>query len=329
MKSLYLASGCPAAQQGRLPRPIGLVGPYRPDARLAERTQATAYQHLQDLLVQMPVAMYLVRGEAHILDLINLPAAAGWGYSPDQVRGQPFFEALPYLRGQGYEAAYATVWQTQQAVTWQEAPITNCWPSGGPASLGYFDVSFQPFYEGANRLAGVLVTSHDVTEQVLARQHARQATEELAATNAGLADYVTELTHAAHAAQVYAETQATLLAQLLEQASLALGLLVGADYVVQVCNPCLLTLWGCTPAQVLHQPLFEVIPELQGQGLRNSLDEVRCTGTAAIVPLLPRSGEATGEPVAFTFYPLRDTRGQTIAIAAIATASEYEPARRL
>jgi PAS domain-containing protein len=304
-----------------LPRPTGLVGPYWPGARLAEPTQAVVYQHLQDLLVQMPVAIYLVRGDAHMLDLVNLPAAAGWGCSPDQVRGQPFFEALPHLRGQGYEAAYATVWQTQQAVAWQEAPITSCRPPGGPASLGYFDVSFQPFYEGVGCLVGILVTSHDVTEQVLARQRARQATEELAATNAGLADYVMELTRTAHAAQVYAETQVTLLAQLLEQAPLALGLLVGADYVVQVCNPSLLALWGFTPAQVLHQPLFEVLPELQGQGLRELLDEVSCTGTATVVPLLPGSGEAAGEPVTFTFYPLRDAREQTIAIAALATAS--------
>ncbi|WP_233635990.1 PAS domain-containing protein [Hymenobacter setariae] len=304
-----------------------LTSLYQPAARLAEAKDAAVYQQLQELLAHMPVAMYLLRGPMHALDLVNLPAAASWGYSLDHVRGKPFFEALPHLRGQGYEVAYATVWQTQQAVTWREAPISNR-PPGGPAVLGYFDVSFQPYYEGPGCLAGILVTSHDVTEQVLARQRMYHATEELAASNAGLADYVTELTRAAHAAQVYAETQATLLAQLLEQAPLALGLLVGADYVVQVCNPSLLALWGCTSAQVLHQPLFEVLPELQGQGLRTLLDEISGTGTAAVVPLPPRLGEAAGEPVTFTFHPLRAARGQAIAIAASATASEYELARR-
>jgi len=103
-----------------LPRPFGPAGasPYRPSALLAEAMQATVYQHLQALLAQLPVAMDLVRRPAHVLDLVSSPAAASWGYATDQVRGQPFFEALPHLRGQGYEAAYATAWQTQQAVTW-------------------------------------------------------------------------------------------------------------------------------------------------------------------------------------------------------------------
>ncbi|MVN78793.1 PAS domain-containing protein [Hymenobacter sp. HMF4947] len=324
MQSIYSASPLPDAQPGSLPRPIGLTGSYRPGALVSEAVQTAVYQHLQELLAQLPVAMYLVRGPAHVLDLVNLAAAAKWGCSPNQVRGQPFFEALPHLRGQGYEAAYATVWQTYQAVTWQEAPII-CRPPGGPAGRGYFDVSFQPFYEEPGCLVGILVTSHDVTTQVLARQHTRQATEELSATNAGLADYVTELTRAAHTAQVYAEAQATLLAQLLEQAPMAIGLLVGADYVVRVCNPGLLALWGCTPAQMLHQPLFKVLPALQGQGLRNLLNEVSCTGIAAVVPLLPSTGEARAL-VACTFYPLRDAQGHTIAIAVIATVGEHEPA---
>jgi PAS domain-containing protein len=321
MKSIYSVSSLAAALPGSLPRPFGLAGagPYRPGALLAEATQATVYQHLQALLAQLPVAMYLVRGPAHVLDLVNPAAAAGWGCATDQVRGQPFFEALPHLRSQGYEAAYATVWQTQQAMTWQEAPIVSRWQPGEPAALGYFDVSFQPFYEGPGRLAGVLVTSHDVTQQVLARQHVRQATAELAATIAGLADYVTELTRAAHAAQAHAEARVSLLAQLLEQAPLANGLLAGADYVVQVCNPGLRALWQCTPAQVLHQPLFEALPQLQGQGLREVLDEVSRTGTAAVVPVPPGLGAAR----TLTYYPLRDAQGQTIALG---VAGECGPA---
>jgi PAS domain-containing protein len=312
MKTIYSVSCFAAAPPGSPPHLAGLAGagPYRPGALLAEATQAAAYQHLQALLAQLPVAMYLIRGPAHVLDLVNLPAAAGWGCALDQVRGQPFFEALPHLRGQGYEAAYATVWQTQQTVAWQEAPITNHWQPGGLAALGYFDVCFQPFYEGVGHLAGILVTSRDVTEQVLARQRARQATEELAATNTGLADYVMELTRAAHAAQAHAEAQATLLAQLLEHAPLASGLLVGADYVVQVCNSSLLALWGGTPAQVLQQPLFEALPGLRRQGLQVLLDEVSRTGTAAVVPLPPGLGAAR----VLTYYPLRDARGQTTAI---------------
>ncbi|MGI4874563.1 MAG: PAS domain-containing protein [Janthinobacterium lividum] len=232
------------------------------------------------------------------------------------MRGRPFFEALPELRGQGYEAAYATLWQTEQVVTWREACITLVREAGGPAVPGYFDVTFQPFYEGSGCLAGILVTSHDVTEQVLARQHLHHATAELAATNAGLADYVRELTQAAYTAQAHAEGRAALLALLLEQVPLAIGLLVGADYVVETCSPSLLARWGRTGAQVQHQPLFEVLPELQGQDLRELLDEVGRTG-APVVAQQPGPGGAGAAPMSFTYYPLRDAQGHVVAIAAM------------
>ncbi|MGI4874562.1 MAG: hypothetical protein ACRYFX_25690 [Janthinobacterium lividum] len=58
----------------------GLASPRQPGALAAE---APLYQHLQELLAQAPVAMYLLRGPAQVLDLVNLPAAAGWGRPVD------------------------------------------------------------------------------------------------------------------------------------------------------------------------------------------------------------------------------------------------------
>lgn len=316
MKSTYPAFLLSTALPRALPAATELASPRQLGPSAAGATNAAVYRHLQELLAQLPVAMYLLRGPAQVIDLVNQPAAAGWGRAVDQVQGRPFFEALPALRGQGYEAAYATVWQTQQAVTWREARIPLVREAGGPAVPGYFDVTFQPFYAGPGCLAGILVTSHDVSEQVLARQHLHHAAAELAATNAGLADYVRELTHAAHAAQDHAEGRATLLAQLLEQAPLAIGLLVGADYVVEACSPGLLAQWGRTRAQVLHQPLLEVLPVGPGQGLRAVLDEVARTGTPAVAQQ-PGPGGAGAAPMFFTYYPLRDAQGCVVAIAAV------------
>lgn len=316
MKRLYTGRFS-APNAAGLPHPASLAGPHQP-ASLPTRPASTAaaYQHLQALLVQMPVAMCLLRGSVQVLDLVNEAAAASWGCSPDQVMGKPFFEALPHLRDQGYEAAYATVWQTQQAVLWHEAPIIGSEQPGEPAALGYFNVSFQPYYEGPCRLAGILVTSHDVTEQVLARQQMRRATQELAVTNAGLADYVTELTQAAHTAQFRAEAESSLLAQLLEQAPLAIGLLVGADYIVRLCRPRLLARWQCTRSQVLGQPLFEALPALENQGFRELLDRV----SRPDAPALTHQLSGLGEPL--VYHPLRDTQGQPIAIAVIAHGSD-------
>lgn len=321
MTATYPASPFLTPPSRLLPFAAGLASPCRPGTPMMEAGAAAGNQHLQELLMQAPVAMCLLRGPAQVIDLVNLSAAAGWGRPIGRLRGRPFFEALPELRGQGYEEAFATVWQTQQGVAWHEAPLTVLRSPGGSAVLGYFNVSFQPFHDKQGCLTGILLTSHEVTEQVLARARTHQATEELATTNAGLADYVAELTHAAHAAQGYAEGQATLLTQLLEQAPLAIGLLVGTDYVIEVCNAGLRALWGCTLAQVQHQPLFEVLPKLQNQGLRKLLAEVSRTGVPAMAHHLPELGEPPTAPIPFSYYPLRDAQGHPIAIAAVATVA--------
>lgn len=314
---MYPASPLPADnhQPSRLP----------PGQRLGAPAAAAAGPCLPEWLAQAPVAIFLLRGPAHVLDLVNPRAVASWGHLAEQVRGVPFFEALPDLRGQGFEAAYATVWQTQRVVTWQEAPVTRVQRPGGLPELGYSNVSFQPFYEGPGPLRGILVTSHDVTAQVLARQQAQHAAQELAALNAGLADYVTELTQAARVAQGLAEAQASTLAQLLALAPVAIGLFVGADYVVEVCTPGLLRLWGLTLAQVLHQPLAEVLPESQGSGFRELLAEAARTGLPVVGHPLSEHGATTGPAVSFTCYPLHDAPGHTTAIAAVVGERAPQP----
>lgn len=317
-ESIYSASSSSTDNPGSLPCAAASTSSPQPEELVDEVLDPTFYLRLQELLAQMPVAMYLLRGPAHVLELVNRPAAAGWGCSPDQVQGQPFFDALPSLRGQGYEAAYATVWQTQQVVAWREAPIMGGEQPGGRPVPSYLNVCFQPFYEVPGLMTGILVTSHDATEQVLARQRMHHTTAELSATNAGLADYVTELTHSAQAAQVYAESQTTLLAQLLEQLPLAIGLFVGADYVVEFCNPSLLALWECSLAQVLHQPLLEVVPALQRQRFQELLGEVGGPNAAAVAHQLPGPG---GTAFSFIFHPLYGTQGQRIAIAVVAASA--------
>jgi hypothetical protein len=47
-----------------------------------------------------------------------------------------------------------------------------------------------------------------------------------------------------------------------------------------VVNPLLSGMWGRTPANVLQRPIFEAVPELQGQGA--VVEEVRLD----LVPLL-------------------------------------------
>lgn len=60
-------------------------------------------------------------------------------------------------------------------------------------------------------------------------------------------------------------------------APVIIGYVCGNDYTIEFANEGLLKVWG-RGAEVIGRPLFEAIPELQGQGVRHLLDEVRSTG---------------------------------------------------
>ncbi|MDQ3847038.1 MAG: PAS domain-containing protein, partial [Bacteroidota bacterium] len=62
------------------------------------------------------------------------------------------------------------------------------------------------------------------------------------------------------------------------QAPVTIGIVKGDDYVIELANDNLLQVWGRT-ADVIGKPLLQAIPELQGQGYIELLNQVRETGT--------------------------------------------------
>ena len=67
------------------------------------------------------------------------------------------------------------------------------------------------------------------------------------------------------------------LALLLTQAPVALSMLMGDEFIIQVANPQILQLWGKSP-QIIGRKLIDALPELEGQPFMDILSQVRTTG---------------------------------------------------
>ena len=67
------------------------------------------------------------------------------------------------------------------------------------------------------------------------------------------------------------------LALLLTQAPVALSMLMGDEFIIQVANPQILQLWGKSP-QIIGCKLIDALPELEGQPFMDILSQVRTTG---------------------------------------------------
>jgi PAS domain S-box-containing protein len=278
------------------------------EARVAERTQdlreavaeaEVKRQQLHDLFDQAPMAITVVRGGNYMIELANPAVCTMWGRTQQQAVGTPLFDLLPESAGQGFEELFDGVMATGRPHVAYEIP--SLIDRHGRRDTVYWDFTFQPLRETSGEVTGVTVLAIEVSERVTARLH------------------------------LAAQQQ---LQAVFEQAPVAMGVFTGPDYVVDVCNPGLQAIWGCTAAQVLNRPLFEALPEIRNQGFRELLDEVVATGVPYLAHETPlqvlRQGQPTTVYVNFVYHPLRDAQGNVSAIAAVATdVTEQVTARQL
>lgn len=156
---------------------------------------AADFQAVFDLL---PVALCLLRGPRHVVEGFNTLAVRVWGLAAAEAFGRPFLELLPGPAVADYAAACAEVWQSGRPVLWAEIPVTGLVAAECAAEPAYFNLSFQALQPQPGEQGGLLLLAQNVTPLLQARQQAQLLQAELAATTAGLADYVAELLRAAN-----------------------------------------------------------------------------------------------------------------------------------
>lgn len=120
---------------------------------------------------------------------------------------------------------------------------------------------------------------------------------------------------------------------LIEDAPVAMAILVGRDLVIDLSNDAMIRLWG-KGKSIVGKRLRDALPELEGQPFLQLLDEVYTTGIAY------HSKEAQANLVVdgvlrtfyfnFTYQPLFNTAGQVYAILDVATdVTEQTQAKQL
>jgi signal transduction histidine kinase/CheY-like chemotaxis protein/PAS domain-containing protein len=140
----------------------------------------------------------------------------------------------------------------------------------------YWSASHTPILDASGEVILILQQTDDVTEL----QNLKQ----------GLGQDRVEASTFKRAREVQAEKEAlgaerAHLHRLLEQASSFAAFLRGRDHVYEIANRSYLRMVG--GRDILGKPVRQALPELEGQGLFEALDEVYATGTAFHSPALP------------------------------------------
>ena len=150
---------------------------------LARRERDARQQELTRIFAQAPVAITVLRGPQHVIELANAAICAIWGRTENELLGRPYFEAVPETAGQGFEEVFAEVLRTGEPLFINEAPVTLDRARTGRPALGYFNFIFQALREDQQRAVGIVAVGTEVTDQVVARQLAQDLNEELAVIN--------------------------------------------------------------------------------------------------------------------------------------------------
>ena len=218
-----------------------------------------------------------------------------WGRKWDDANGKGLLEL-------GYEPWHAEMHEREiDKIIKTKKPIRGE-VSFLHATLGnrIYDYIFAPVIDQDGNVEAITGTTRDITEQVEARKKIEESESNLKL--------------------------------MIHQAPVAIAIFRNLDYTVEIVNKHALELWGRTEQQVLGKPIFNAMPELLSQGIKELLDDVRITGkrfaTAEMPVQLVRNGVMETVYVNFSYEPLYDADEKINGIMTVGMDVTYQVVAR-
>lgn len=132
---------------------------------------------LQSIFMQAPVAIGIYGGRKHVIELVNPRMSELLGHPAEDLLGRPLFEALPEVKGQGFEEILSEVYATGIPYEAREVPATL--RHRGKLVPGFYNFVYQPLRTINQQVTGIIQICSEVTEQVLARQKVEEGERQL------------------------------------------------------------------------------------------------------------------------------------------------------
>jgi PAS domain S-box-containing protein len=134
---------------------------------------------VREIFEQIPMAVSLLRGPEHQVEIMN--AAARQLLGGRDMEGRSVRSALPELEGQGLFELLDEVYSTGKPFEGKEVPVRFDRHGDGTLNDACFNILYQPLFDITGRVSGVLSISVEVTDLVRQRGDVeRRAAEQLA-----------------------------------------------------------------------------------------------------------------------------------------------------
>ena len=133
--------------------------------------------HLRNLFNQAPGFVAVLTGPEYVFEMANEAYYQLVGHR--EIIGKRMWDALPEVRGQGFEERLAQVYASGEPWKTYGMPISVQRLVNGPTEQRYIDLSYQAYRSEDGTILGVFSQGYDVTEAHDARAAERESTERL------------------------------------------------------------------------------------------------------------------------------------------------------
>lgn len=142
-------------------------------AKRAEADAKNERQRMENLFMQAPLAIILVRGPRHTLDLLNPLGQQMFG-AREELIGLPIEEAVPGIDRRTIEIL-DEIRATGVPFMGRGLSFKLDWNHDGELTERFVDVNWQPIREIGGAVEGVMILFSDVTDQMVARRQIEEA----------------------------------------------------------------------------------------------------------------------------------------------------------
>jgi PAS domain S-box-containing protein len=256
---------------------------------IANQQILESQRQLLDSFEQSPVGIALLNRDNLEFIMANTFYGRLVGRNSKEIIGKSLLNAVPELKGQGFDVLLHEVVATGVAYTAKEVSVEL--HKDGQPEIIYVDLAYQPMRERDGSINAILVVATDVTQQVTSRRKV--------------------------------EASEAKLKSVIATAPAGMGLFVGRDLIVEMPNQTFIDIVG-KGWDIVGKPLWEAMPELltEGQPFLKILDDVFTTGKmyhsqGSQVKII-QNGVMTYNYYNITYTPILDENGEVYAILDIA-----------
>ena len=138
------------------------------ELKLTQSALKKSEKRFKNLILQSPVAMVILRGPDHKIEMANSIVKKRWGYGEVDFSNKTISDIFPVLRQEKHNRLLDNVYKT--GLSFREYESEVYFEEKNEFKTCYFDFEYAPLIENDGTVSGIIVTINDVTEHVESRQ---------------------------------------------------------------------------------------------------------------------------------------------------------------